>query len=209
MSAVKRSLRSGICLLALAAGCTWALPRQPMPVPDQGKWPAERDRFTRSLKIYDRLDDKAFATVTYQAPSVRAARVERVAVWRGLTDQERDARLAQERDEAAQFEDFLLAFYTNDRGANDLDSPKSVWRVALELPGVGEVLPTRIEVVHVDAALQQLYPYIGNFDTVYRLRFPRWPGPKALAELPFVLRIAGALGNVELLFDHRLFQPAK
>ncbi len=182
------------------------MPRQPTPGPEQGRWPTERDRFTRSIKIYDRLDDRAFATVTYQAPSVRAARVERVAVWRGLTDQERDARLAQERDEAARFEDFLLAFYTNDRAANDLDSPKSVWRVALEVPGAGEVHSASIEQVHVDATLAQLYPYIGNFDTVYRVRFSRWPGPKALAELPFVLRVAGALGNVELPFDGRLLQ---
>ncbi len=206
MSVRGRLPRPGVALLALAVACGLTLPRQPTPGPEEGKWPEERDRYTRSIKIYDRLDDKAFATATYQAPSVRAARVERLAAWRSLTGEERDARLAQERDEATRFEDFLLAFYTNDRSANDLDSSKSVWRVTLEVLGTTEILPASIQVVHVDATLAQLYPHIGTFDTLYQVRFPPWRGPKPLAETPFLLRIAGAQGKVELVFDGRLLQ---
>ncbi len=197
-------MRLGAVLLALAAGCGFVLPRQPQPGPEQGAWAEARARFTRSTKIYDKFDDKAFATATYQAPSLREARVFRLAVWQNLTAQERDARLAQERQEAAQFEDLLLAFYTNERSANDLDSQRSVWRVALVVPGVGELLPARIEQVHLDATLTQLYPYINPFDTVYRVRFPHWSGSKPLTEQPFLLRIAGALGTVELSFDGKL-----
>ncbi len=184
--------------LLLVAGCHFVLPKQPTPGPEQGAWPRERDRFTRTQKIYDRLDDKAFATATYQAPSVRAARIERIAVWRALTDAERDARLAAESAEAGEYEDFLLSFYTNDFKANDLDSPRSVWRVALEVRGEAEVAPVRIEQLRVDSALEQLYPYIGHFDIVYRVRFARWKGPTPLAELPFVLHVAGAIGHVAL-----------
>jgi hypothetical protein len=191
-------------LPAMLSGCAFTHARQPVPLPDDGGWPLERDRYTRTTKVYDRFDDIAFATATYQAPSVRALRVERITVWRGLTDQERDAQLTQEKTEQERYEDFLLSFYTGDRAANDLDSQKSVWRVALEVHGDGavqELEPASIEQVRVDATLNQLYPYIGHFDTVYRLHFPPWTGPKPLADIPFVLRIAGALGKVELRFD--------
>ncbi len=56
-----------------------------------------------------------------------------------------------------------------------------------------------------DPTLQALYPYITEFDTLYRVRFPKYPGPKPLAELPFELRIAGALGALDLAYT----PPAK
>ncbi len=187
--------------LAAALGCHFVLPKEPVPGTNQGPWAAERDRFTRTTRIYDKCDDKAFATATYQAPPVRAARVARLAVWRGLTDQERDARLAAERDDAARFEDFLLAFYTADRRANDLDATPSTWRVVLLAPDGAQLAPLKIEEVRIDPTLQQLYPYIGNFDVVYHLRFPRWNGPQPLEQVPFTLQLAGALGKVEVRFD--------
>ncbi len=197
-------MRFAAALLAFAASCGFVMPRQPKPGPEEGAWAEERARFTRSTKIYDKLDDRAFATATYQAPLLREARVLRLAVWQSLTAQERDARLAQERQEAAQFEDFIVAFYTNDRSANDLDSPRSVWRVSLSVAVEGDLLPARIEQVRLDATLHQLYPYINPFDTVYRVRFPHWQGSKPLTEQPFLLRIAGALGNVEITFDGKM-----
>jgi hypothetical protein len=189
-------LLAGLLLL----GCGIVLANQPLPKPEEGEWPAERDRFTRGVKVYDRFDDKAFATATYQALPVRLARVNRLAEWKRMTPEERAALEATERAEAEKGEEILLAFFTANFAANDLDSRTSVWRVALEVPGQGDLLPSRIEQVRKDATLQTLYPYVGHFDVVYRVRFPRWKGPQPLAEIPFDLRIAGALGDVKLRF---------
>ncbi len=195
MSPIHR--RAALAFL-LALGCRATLPEQPVPGENEGIWAGMRHRFTRSTKIYNQFDDKAFATATYQALPARLARAERVAEWRRMTPQERDALLATERVEAEKYEDFLLAFFCADFAANDLDALKSVWRVALVAPGQADVLPFKIEQVRKDAELIGLYPYIGHFDVVYRVRFPRWTGPTPLADQPFVLRIAGAPGKVDL-----------
>ena len=187
--------------LALALGGCGIFPRQPVPTALEGEWAAQRDRFTRSGKGYDRLDDQVFVTATYQAPSVRQARVDRLAEWKAMTAEEREQLLSAERADAEQWEEFLLAFYTNDRAANDLASTQSVWRVALAVEGAGELLPARRpEIVRADATVTGLYPYLGKFDIAYRVRFPRWKGERPLHEIPFTLVVAGALAKVELRF---------
>ncbi len=191
--------RRAVLASLLALGCRAALQQQPAPGPNEGAWAEMRHRFTRTTRVYDRFDDKAFATATYQALPVRLARAERTAEWKKMTAPERDELLAAERAEAEKYEDFLLAFFVgSDFAANDLDAPRSVWRVALVVPGASEVLPLQITQQRKDATLTGLYPYIGHFDVVYRVRFPRWAGQKPLAELPFVLRIAGAVATVDL-----------
>ncbi len=185
--------------LAALGGCaTPVLERQPEPPTTEGRWAEERARTTRSIRIYDRLDDQAFATATWQAPAAREARAERLAQWKAMTPPEREKLLAAERAEGERYEDFFLAFYTGDRRANDLASRRSTWRIALAVPGEGELLPVKVEEVPIDPTLEMLYPYLGKFDTAYLVRFPRWKGPKPLAEVPFNLVIAGALGKAEL-----------
>jgi hypothetical protein len=44
-----------------------------------------------------------------------------------------------------------------------------------------------------------LYPDVGDFDVVYRVRFPRWPG-EPLSGRPFTLRLSSALGKMDLEF---------
>ena len=188
--------RAAALLPLLAAGC---LARAPSPPTTEGRWAEERDRWTRSAKLYDRLDEVAFATATYQALPVRLARVDRLAAWKGITPEERAALEAQERAEAAQLEDFFLAFYAFDRKANDLDLKEGTWRVALRV-GDGQVLPASIALVPADPTVAVLYPYVASFDTLYRVRFPAWRGERPLAETPFRLEIAGALGRIELDF---------
>ncbi|HEY6106430.1 MAG TPA: hypothetical protein VIV59_10635, partial [Anaeromyxobacteraceae bacterium] len=70
--------------------------------------------------------------------------------------------------------------------------------------GGGEVLPAgRPEVVRSDATVTGLYPYVGRFDIVYRVRFPRWKGERLLHETPFALVVAGAPGKLELRFGEQ------
>jgi hypothetical protein len=203
---VRRARGAALALALAAAGCAGHLPEQfpftptqPRPASDEGAWAAVRDRFTASAKLYDGLTTRAFVSAVYQARAVRAARVVRVAAWRNLTPAERDALLASEQDEAERFEDFIVSLFTSDRADNDLDSTRSVWRVVLVVEGEGDAEPVRIEQVRPDATLRTLYPTIGDFDTVYRVRFPRWPHG-SLSERRFILRLAGARGRVDLAF---------
>lgn len=195
-------MRAAAAAAALALLGCGMFPPQPVPTASEGEWAVQRDRFTRGAKVYDRVDDRAFATATYQAPSVREARAARLAEWKAMTAEERERLLAAERAEGERWEEFMLAFYTSDRDSNDLSSTRSVWRLALVVEGAGDILPAgRPEIVRSDATMAGLYPYLGKFDVLYRVRFPRWKGDRPLAETPFRLVVAGAPGRLELRFD--------
>jgi hypothetical protein len=183
----------------LLTSCQYLTPT-PSPSTTEGAWAEARDAATRTTKLYNVLDDVAFATATYQSPAVRTARVDRIAQWKGMLPAERDALLARERTESAEGEDFLLAFFTEDRRANDLATDRGTWRVVLVVNGNEQALPAKISLVKRDPTLQALYPYITDFETLYRVRFPRYTGAAPLSALPFQLRIAGALGTLDLAY---------
>jgi hypothetical protein len=188
-------------LLALLLPACQYLSPSPSPGTAEGAWAEARDAATRTRKLYNQLDDVAFATATYQSPAVRTARVDRMAEWKGMLPGEKEALLARESAEAAEAEEFLLAFFSEERRANDLATDHATWRVSLLVNGTEQSLPAKVSVVKKDPTLQILYPYITEFDTLYRVRFPKFPGPKPLAELPFRLRIAGALGSLDLAWQ--------
>jgi hypothetical protein len=187
-------------VLAAALGCAEVpfVERQPNPPSDQGAWASARDAATRSGKLYDGLGTNAFIRAVYQATDVRQARVSRLAIWTAMTDAERDRLLAAERGEAAQYDDFVVSMFTPDRADNDLDAIRSIWRVALVVPGEGERLPVGVSQLKPDSTLRALYPSIGDFDVVYRVRFTRWDPP--LAQRHFTLRVAGPRGRLDLQF---------
>lgn len=197
---MRRAAPLAVAAIALAA-CRVLTP-SPTPGPERGDWAHERDAATRHAKLYDVLDHRASATVTYLSPEVREARARRLAEWLGWTDAELAKRLDEERAEASRFDDFIVALYTADRKLNDLDVPKSVWRIAVKLPGA-DVLPSGISGIDVDPPLQELYPFVSTFDTVYQVRFPRTE--PALAGRPFVVELASTLGQLRLDFG----APAK
>jgi len=189
--------RALLIVLAAAPACSY-FSKSPHPTSSEGAWAAERDRYTRECKVYNVLSDVAFATATYQAPSVRVARANRIADWKGMIPSERDALLSKEKAEGVEFEEFLLSFYTEDHRANDLDTNRGTWRVVLIVNKNEQAPPLKVEPVRIDPTVQALYPYVDPFYRLYRIRFPRYPGSTPLAELPFTLQIAGALGNVEM-----------
>jgi hypothetical protein len=191
---------------ALAVGALAAChPRAPVPQPRAGEWAAIRDAATRRAVLYDGLIHRATGTATFLSPAVREARARRLAEWLGWTPQELEARLALERAEAAQGEELLLSFYTARSQDNDLDAPRSVWRVALTA-GSEDLLATRVTSLTTDATVTGLFPYVGPFDVVYRVLLPRSPsGP--LAGRPFVLQVASALGKVSIDFGAASPQP--
>jgi hypothetical protein len=186
---------AGALLLMVLAACRLA--PEPRPPADEGAWATARDRMTRGGKIYDGLATNAFAHAVYLTRELREARVARVAAWKAMSVEETERLLVAERDDATRHEEFLVSLFTPTPSDNDLDAGKSVWRVALVLPGAGDLLPETIQQVRADAMLRALYPEIGDFDVVYLIRFAR---RQPLEGRSFVLRLAGARGRLDLQY---------
>jgi hypothetical protein len=175
-------------------------PREPQPGPEAGQWADLRDAATRQQKLYDGFIHRATATATWLSPEVREAATRRLAEWQGWSQADLDTALAADRAEAAKGEEFVLAFYTAERRQNDLDARPSIWRLEL-LDGTDQAAAASATVVSDDATMKQLFPYVGPFDLLYRVRVP-WKGAP-LAGRPFQLRIAGAVGRMELRFNQK------
>jgi hypothetical protein len=142
---------------------------------------------------------RALATVTYQAPELRRVRAERLAKWKAMTAEESAAALATEESEAARYDDFILSITTADPDDNDLASRRTEWRVALVTAGHPERVDPEIIELRPDALVRTLYPDVGDFDLVYRIRFAR-PAATQTWNEPFTLRIAGPRGMLEFPF---------
>jgi hypothetical protein len=195
--AAASNARTAAALAALAlAGC--AFHRRPQPPTTEGEWAHQRDAATRRAYLYDGLKHRATATATLLSLEVREARARRLAEWFGWTSAELDDRLAKERLEAEQGEEVVLSFYAADSRDNDLDAPRSVWRVAARADGA-DLVATRVTSVERDATVLGLYPYVGPFDTVYQVFMPHAPGGP-LGGRPFVFEIASARGKITMDF---------
>jgi hypothetical protein len=188
-----------IVLAALAAlsGCAF-LPRSPTPTTAEGDWATKRDASTRRSFVYDGLRHRATATATHLSMAVREARARRLAEWLGWTPIELEERIAKERKEAAEKEEFELALYTADGRYNNLDAPRSDWRVALKVDGA-DLLARKVTAEDRDAATLALFPFVGPFDVVYRVTAPM-PQAGPVDGREYTLELASALGKLTLDF---------
>jgi hypothetical protein len=200
---VTRLLAAALVSLALAAcGAVQSVkshlpPREPVAGPDDAAYVALREASSRRDRLYDGFVHRADLNGTWLSPEVRQAVTRRLADWQGWSPAELEAALKADRAEAEKGEQFLLALYTAERAHNDLSSQGSIWRVVLD-DGTTQVGAASVEQVNADANLRQLFPYIGTFDTVYRVRVP-WTGAP-LAGRPFSLQVRGSLGALVLDF---------
>jgi hypothetical protein len=194
---VRTALGLGLGAALALAGCA-LLQKAPQPPTTEGEWATARDGATRRALLYDRFNHRASATATLLTREVREARARRLAEWFGWTQAELVARLAQERKEADAGEEFFLAFYTSDSHDNDLDAPKSIWRVAVKLEGA-DVVAKRVTSTDKDSNLLVLFPYVGQFDVAYRVLLPPAPGGP-LAGRDFVLEVTSGVGRLSLDF---------
>ncbi len=202
-TATRALVRTALAAAALAsAGCH---PRQPLPLTREGEWAVARDAATRRFVLYDRFDHRATATATYLSLPVREARARRLGEWLGWTEQELAARLAQERSEYAAAEEFLVSFYTAESRGQDLDAQPSIWRIALKVDGA-DVLASKVTAIDTTANLVQLFPYVGPFEVVYRLQFPR-PASGEIFGKAFSVEIASGVGKVLLDWSEPVAKP--
>lgn len=203
----RRAAAAAAAALFLLAGCSLVAKTPRARQPDE-EWARERDLHTRQYALYDGFVHRASATAMYLAPSVREARARQLGKWLAWTPEELDKQLALERADGEKYDEFVVSFFSADFSSNDLDAPKSVWRMAVELPGAA-VLPLQVRSVDRDATILALYPWVGRFDTVYVLRFPRTKDP-GLETRPFKLMLASGLGQMPFDFGAppgRLHRP--
>ncbi|HUM12393.1 MAG TPA: hypothetical protein VLT82_15705 [Myxococcaceae bacterium] len=193
-----------------AAGCASVPPviGEPGPeLPDpkaEAKYQAALERFTEHREVYSGLDTRLYCAATYQSPEFREARVRRQALFQTWPEAKLDQTLAAERAEAAKAHEVVLGVSLVDRRFDDLDSKNTIWRLSLATDQ-GEVTPLAIKRVgRANQDLRAYYPYLGDFWTMYTVRFPLEVGGRPLvgsATQALLFRMSSTQGQVEMKFS--------
>ena len=193
-----------MALSAAAAACVGApVPKVGEPAPAlkdaaaEAAYQATLDRYTSRREIYNRLDTRLFGAMTLQSAAFVEARVRRQAAFQDIPSATADADVAKAQAEVAGEYVFFLGVHLNDHRYDDLDKRDSTWRLALVAPS-GDVTPLKVERVgRSNLNLRALYPYLDDFWTAYRVRFPR-ALPPGTARLE--VHLASALGQASFEF---------
>ena len=177
-----------------------ATTREPRQGPATAAFAVEREGASRRAALYDGLDHRADVSGTWLSPEVRLSASRQLAEWQGWSEAELSKAQAADLAAGEKGEEFVVAVFTAERKHNDLDGRPSVWHIELD-DGTQRAAAASVEAMVADATVLQLFPYIGPFDLVYRVVVP-WKGAP-LQGRPFVLRVASALGAMELDFGPR------
>ncbi len=192
--------------VGLGAGCAKA----PGPVSLSPAWPeasgdydAVTRAWTRSAILRGPYQQALELHATFRSPAWRAAHAGREARIRGLAGAARDQRLAEGRAGAEGDYEVVLVVTTYDRSENDLHrGERSVWRVALVDDAGVETAPTSIvrDRRPIEVLRAEL-PEVGDFATVYVATFPRAAAVLRDGARRMALRMWGARGGVELVWN--------
>lgn len=158
------------------------------------------DAYTRSYKLYDRLDDILFVTATYHAPEFRKAFAVSFPEIYGHGGRVTRKELLELTGNVERYHTFFMVAYTPKRDWNDFDQADSIWNVTLVGPHT-TVPAAEITEVKVDENIHVVYPYVNRFDKAYLVRFPLTDAEGRLVidneTRAFTLRLASALGAAE------------
>jgi hypothetical protein len=199
--------RAAALVLLLAAGCSSLPPPMvgtPGPeLPDaqaNQAYEALLERYTVKRQIFIGFDTVLFGGVTYESPTFREARIRRRDAFQAQSPAQLAVDLKAAEEEGAAFYDFTLGVYVQNPRFDDLDFQSSIWHLALRTP-TGEVSPTLVKRVgKANLNTRAYYPYMGDFWTVYRVRFPKAVDARPLVSegvQTFTLVLASSLGRAE------------
>jgi hypothetical protein len=151
--------------------------------------------WSNAYEIYNFADERAHFNATIESRVFRQQRARERARLLGWPAEVELAEFNREFQESDRETSFILSAYTDVPRENDLGSPKSMWRIALETPA-GELLPTRVESFgRPDENTCVLYPYMDRYARAYRVHFAH------VSQGPVTLVIASGVGKAELKFD--------
>jgi hypothetical protein len=194
-------------LLCLGAGCSGLPPPMvgtPGPTsPDaqaNAAYEALLEHYTAKRQLFIGFDTILFGGVTYESPSFREARIRRRDTFQAQSPAQVALDLQKAEADGADFYEFTLGVYMQNPHFDDLELPSSIWHIALLTP-VAEVSPALVKRVgRADINTRAYYPYMGDFWTVYRVRFPKAVAARPLVppELQtFTVVLASSLGRAE------------
>jgi hypothetical protein len=204
-------VRVAALLLAVgASGCAAVPPSVGEPgarVPDpraEASYQAALSRVTEHREVYTGIDTQLFSAATYQSADFREARVRRQAMFQTWPEAKLNAAVAQEQAEAAQVHELVFGVSVVDRRFDDFDSKNSIWKLYLA-SDQGEVTPLAIRRVgRANQDMRAYYPYLGDFWTMYTVRFPVTTvagvplvGPTTRA---LIFRMSSTQGQIEMSF---------
>lgn len=184
-------------------------PEQPLSADD---YPELLKTWTRSGKIYQKIDSKLFTTATFHSPEFRRAFAVAFPDIYGHGGKITRRELVDLSGGVEQYHNFFVAFYTPDARWNDLAKNDSIWHLTLTGSNDVSVSPDEVVPIKMDENLRAVYPYINRFDKVYLVRFPLTdPLHRIVIDSTtthFVMRVASALGVTELKWDLAQALPA-
>ena len=200
---------SALLLLLGVAGCAGTPPAIGEPGAElsdpraEASYRAVLDFVSEHREVYSGLDTRLYCAATYQSSDFREARVRRQAMFQTWPEPKLQQALAQERSDAQQAHEVVFGVSIVDRRFDDFDSKSSIWRLSLATDQ-GEVTPITLKRVgRANQDLRAYYPYLGDFWSVYTVRFPTavngrplvGPTTKAL-----LFRMSSTQGQVEMKF---------
>jgi hypothetical protein len=199
--------RAAALLLAAGLGCSGLQPPMvgtPGPeLPDgnaNAAYHALVERYSVKRQIFIGFDTILFGGVTYESPAFREARIRRKDAFQAQTQAQLALDLQTAQKEGADFYEFTLGVYMQNPRFDDIDFPTSIWHLLLSTPQ-GEVSPVLVRRVgKANINTRAYYPYMGDFWTVYRVRFPKGAGAQVLVppeQQTFTLVLASSLGRAE------------
>jgi hypothetical protein len=196
-------------LAALTLGCAMTPPQIGDPGPELPDAKLEREyqavmkRFTDRREVYSGVETQLFTGATYQSVAFREARVRRKAAFQLWPPGQLERAVTEERAEAALAHEIIFGVSLPDRRFDDFDGRQSIWRLSLSTPQ-GEVTPLTIRRVgRADPNTRAYYPYMGDFWTVYSVRFPLQVGGQPLVgpgTTALLFRMASTQAQVEMTF---------
>ncbi|HVP59577.1 MAG TPA: hypothetical protein VMT11_03415 [Myxococcaceae bacterium] len=198
-----------LLLLLGAAGCAAVPPAIGEPgaeLPDakaEARYQTALARATEHREVYAGLDTRLYCAATYQSPEFREARVRRQALFQSWPEAKLDETLAREHAAAAESHELVFGVSLVDRRFDDFDSRGTIWRLSLATDQ-GEVAPLAIKRVgRANQDIRAYYPYMGDFWTMYAVRFPMTVAGHPLvgpATQVLLFRMSSTQGQVEMRF---------
>lgn len=191
------------CLLAAAAafsGCGLKLPASVQLAPAFSApgtpYGDALERRTRRAELYQGFDTVAKGWATWKTGEVRSALAEASVDAYHLEGAAAEGMREEARLGAAGPWEFHLAVYMPRKQWNDLESPDSLWRVHVELPGGGRLEPLEVKALAKTDKNPVQYPYVTPWTREYALTFPVPQGATDAARLV----VAGPLGTMTFAF---------
>lgn len=166
-------------------------------------------RWTRTTTLHEGITQRLAVSGVLKSWDYRQAYLALVGERFALSLAEREQLQRQERGAADTYHELFVSVAMENKRWQDLDEPKSLWKLALVNDRGEELRPATVErVKRITPEIRQLYPFHTRFHQAYVVRFRKvLPDGRLLVghdTKRVTFRVAGAVGRAELHWAQRL-----